>query len=296
MPGYIPFTATSASVSSTDDQEIICTSFIDDNPNLSSRFGGAYVYGVAGGSSTALLGIQRQLRRNPMGASTGTLYVTRPFASTPASGQKWELYFRFPAIRDEATGRDGYRELINEALRTMRIVPNDMITVSGVTDQTDYLLTYPWIREPGRIVNVRNADQSIYSGGWTPRMIGGQSYLKLDTARYSTGDTFLLEVRRPANSLLKVSGTWNDQTSLTAGLSADTDEAVPSINDVVAVARELCYAELQRNAPEAEARMWAAKEQEAGVAAAALKFVRQEPTEPYLPLRISSAGDLGAFR
>jgi hypothetical protein len=42
--------------------------------------------------------------------------------------------------------------------------------------------------------------------------------------------------------------------------------------------------------------MWAAKEQEAGVAASALKFVRQEPTEPFTPLRIVGAGDLGAFR
>lgn len=302
MPGYIPVTATSTSVSSTSTIEIIASALIDSTPNVSSRYSGAWIYGVADGNPDTLLGVQRQLRQLPLDASTGTLYVTRAFASAPASGSGWEMYFRFPAIRDDASGRDGYRELINEALRLM-VVP-DVITVTGVTDQTKYTLdltTHPWLREPGRIVNVKrptpNANdlERIDPQSW--RLIpDGEALILQLPSPYATGDTFKLEVLRPANSRLKQSGTWTDQSSLTAGLSLDTDEAIPSINDVVAVARELAFAEMQRNTPEAEARFWAAKEADAGHRAAGLKFVRQAPTEPYGPLRLSGVGDIGAFR
>lgn len=302
MGGYVPITATATSVSSTKEKEIICSALIDDTPNISTRYAGAWVYGVTDGSQDGLAGVQRQLRPLPLAAATGTLYVTRAFASEPLSGSAWEIYFRIPATRDDASGRDGYRELINEALRLM-VVP-DRITVSGVTSQTKYTLdltTHPWLREPGRIVNVwrptpnANDMERIDPQGW--RLIpDGEALILQLPSTYATGDTFKLEVLRPANSRLKQSGTWTDQSSLTAGLSLDADEAIPSINDVVAVARELCFAELARNGPEAETRFWVAREQEAARASAALKFVRQAPTEPHRPLVLSGVGDIGCFR
>lgn len=302
MPGYVPVTATSTSVSSTSTIEIIASALIDSTPNVSSRYSGAWIYGVTDGNPDTLAGVQRQLRQLPLDSSTGTLYVTRAFASAPASGSAWEMYFRFPAIRDDASGRDGYRELINEALRLM--VEPDTISISGVTDQTHYTLntsTYPWLREAGRIVNVKrptpNANdlERIDAQSWTLIRDGENFIIELPSP-YQTGDTFKLDVLRPANSYIRQSGTWTNQTSLTAGLSLDTDEALPTINDVVAVARELAFAEMQRNTPEAEARFWAAKEADAGRAAAGLKFVRQAPTEPYRPLHLSGVGDIGAFR
>ena len=302
MPGYIPVVATSTSVSSTSTIEIIASALIDSTPNVSSRYSGAWMYGVTDGNPDTLAGVQRQLRQLPLESATGTLYVTRAFASAPASGSAWEMYFRFPAIRSDASGRDGYRELINEALRLM-VIP-DRINVTGVTDQTKYTLdltTYPWLREPGRIVNVMRPTPSatdlerIDAQAWQLIPDGEALILQLPST-YASTDTFKLEVLRPANSRLRQSGTWTDQGSLTAGLSLDADEAIPSINDVVAVARELCFAELQRDAPEAEIRFWAAKEEDAGRAAATLKFIRQEPTEPYGPLRLSGVGDMWAFR
>lgn len=302
MGGYLLVTATSTSVSSTKEKEIISTALIDDTPNISGRYSGWWVYGVADGNPDTLLGVQRQLRQLPLDATTGTLYTTRAFASAPASGSAYEMFPRIPAIRDDASGRDGFREIINEALRLM-VVP-DVITVAGVTDQTKYeldLTTHPWLREPGRIVNIKiptpntNDYERIDPQAYDLIPDGEKLILQLRRL-YDTGETFKLEVLRPANSRLKQSSTWTDQSSLTAGLSLDTDEAIPSINDVVAVARELCFAELAGRAPEAEARMWMAKEQDAGLKASALKFVRQAPTEPYSPLRLSGVGDLSAFR
>lgn len=302
MGGYVPITATSASVSSTDDQEIISTTLIDDTANISSRYGSAWVYGTSDGSDDTLAGVQRQIRQRGLDASTGTLTVTRPFASVPASGSAWEIYFRIPAIREESSGRDGYRELINEALRLM-VVP-DRINVSGVTSQTQYALnvsTYPWLREPGRIVNVwrptpnPNDMERIDPQAWRLIPDGERLILQLP-GTYTTGDTFKLEVQRPANSRLLQSGTWQDQSSLTAGLSADADEAIPSINDVVAVARELCFWELSRNADQGNKGVWIALAENAARGAAALKFARQPPTSPSRPLQLTGVGNPGIWR
>jgi hypothetical protein len=278
LGGFIPFVATSTSASSTSTQEIISTRFMDDTPNVSSRFEGTWVYGALGGGSTALAGEQRQLRHMPLDAATGTLYVTRPFGSIPQSGHNWEMYFNIPAIREDSEGRDGYREIINEALREM-VIPG-RIDISGVSQQTHYTLdttTYPWIREPGRIVNVwrakANANDLDYIDAQDWKLIPDFEDLVLQVpAAYATGETFHLEVLAPANSRLNLTGTWAYQGSPDAGLVDDADEAVPSIPDVVTVARELVYAEMGRNGPEAETKYWSAKEIIAGRTANVLKF------------------------
>lgn len=301
MGGYVPITATSTSVSSTKEKEIICSALIDDTPNVSSRYANAWVYGTTDGTQDGLAGLQRQFRPMPLVASTGTLYVTRAFATEPLSGSAWEIYWRIPAIREDTIGRDGYRELINQALKLM-VVP-DRINVTGVTSQTKYTLdlsTHPWLRESGRIVNVwrptpNSTDlERIDPQSW--RLIpDGETLILQLPATYATGDTFKLEVKRPANSRLKQSGTWQDQSSLSAGLSADTDEAIPSINDVVAVARELCFWEMVKNTPESEARFWTSRAETAAREASLLKFARQEPTEPHRPM-ITGGFNMGAFR
>lgn len=302
LGGYIAFTATSTSASSTATKEIICSSLIDDTPNVTGRYAGIWLYGTSDGTVDTLAGIQRQVRQFGLDPSTGTLTVTNACASVPQSGATWEGYYRIPAIRDTGSGRDGYREIINEALRLMTVP--DRMNVAGVADQTKYPLNtsqHPWLREPGRIVNVwrptPNASdlERIDPQAWRLIRDGEALILQLPST-YAAGDIFKLEVKRPANSRLLVGGAWIDQTSLTAGLTNDSDEAIPSINDVVAVARELAFAELQRVGPEADVRFWAAKEADAARAAAGLKFARQEPTEPYRPLALSGVGDIEAFR
>ena len=302
MGGYVAFTATSTSGTATATREIISTTLIDDTLNTSSRYTGTWVYGAPGGSSVVHLGVQRQIRLNGYDGTTGTLYTSSVFSAAPLTGHKWELYYRIPAIKDVFSGRDGYREIINEALRLMTVP--DVINITGVTNQTKYTLdltTYPWLREPGHIVNVKrptpntNDLERIDAQEWHLIPDGEALILQLPSA-YASTDTFKLEVRRPANSRLKQSGTWTDQATLAAGLTLDADEAIPSINDVVAVARELCFYELASVGPAAMTEFWEAKAQDAARSAATLKFVRQPPTEPYHPLRLSGVGDLGAFR
>jgi hypothetical protein len=275
MGGFISFTATSVSAAAT---HVISTTLIDSTPNIYSRYGSHWLYGVTDGNPDTLAGEQRQVTQNGLDPATGTLYVSRAFSSTPASGAGWELYARIPAVKDVASGRDGYKEIINEALRAMAV--HDWIDVAGVTGQTKYALdlaTYPWLREDGRIIAVGRptpnaADlETIDPQDWEVIMNGEVATLQLPAA-YATGETFKLEVMRPANSRLRQSGTWTDQTSLSAGLSLDADEAIPPILDVVTVARELCYEELSRNVPEAETRLWLGKAEQAGRIANTLKW------------------------
>lgn len=302
MGGYIPFTATSTSATSTATQEILSTAFLDDTPNIASRYAGAWVLGVTGGTSAALAGIQRQLRPYGLDATTGTLYTTRAFGSTPQSGHKWELYFRIPPIRDDATGRDGYRELINEALRLMAVP--DRIAISGVTDQTRYTLNltmYPWLRDRNRILHVwaptpRTTDLERLDGQAWRILPDGETVVLQIPQSYATGEAFKLEVLRPANSRLRVGGVWQDQTSVLAGLTSDSDEAIPPISELLAVARELAFAELMRGAPEAEARFWEGKRAAAELEASAVKFSTTTPQERSPSPQYSGWGDLAAWR
>jgi hypothetical protein len=275
MGGFIAFLATTISA---DAGHIIASSLIDSTPNISSRYGGWWLYGVTDGTSDTLAGEQRQVTGHGFASSTGAVYVSRVFTGTPASGAGWEMYPRIPPIKDLATGRDGYKEIINQALQMMAV--HDWIDITGVTGQTKYTLdltTYPWLREDGRIIAVgrptpNSTDlEQIDPQDWKVIMNGEVATLQIP-ATYNTGETFKLEVMRPANSRLRQSGTWTDQASLSAGLSLDADEAIPPILDVVTVARELCYEEMARNAPEAEARFWLAKAEKAGRIANALKY------------------------
>ena len=275
MGGFISFLATSVSAAAT---HVISTTLIDSTPNIYSRYGSHWLYGVTDGNPDTLAGEQRQVTQNGLDAATGTLYVSRAYSGTPASGAGWELYARIPAIKDVASGRDGYKEIINQALQMMAV--HDWIDMTGVTGQTKYTLdltTYPWLREDGRIIAVgrptpNSTDlERIDPQPWEVIMNGEVATLQIPAA-YNTGETFKLEVMRPANSRLRQSGTWTDQASLSAGLSLDADEAIPPILDVVTVARELCYEELSRNAPEAEARLWLSKAERAGKIANALKW------------------------
>jgi hypothetical protein len=298
LGGYLSITATSTGAAAN---EVICSSLIDNTPNISNRYTGGWIIGTTDGSVDTLAGEQRRFGQTPLDSSTGTLYTTRVFSGTPASGSGWDIYFKIPAIRDESTLRDGYRELINEALREM-VVP-DRISITGVTGQTKYTLdttTHPWLREDGRIVGIwrptPQADtlETMDTQDWEIFQDAENLILQIPSA-YSTGDTFKLAVLRPANSRLKVSGTWANQSSLMAGLSSAADEAIPAIPDVVLVARELAYAEMMRRAPESEVKYWAARETIAARKANALKFTSMQRHSRARAMHFAGSGMEGAM-
>lgn len=294
------FRATSTSVSATKEREIISSALIDSSVGA-DRYKDAFVYGLGTGSSTVLAGQQRVIRQGGFDKATGTLSVTRDFASAPASGHDWALLERYPVIRQDK--QPGLRDFINHALREIAVT--DFITISTVADQVNYSLpttTNWWIADAGRIVDIwtvpadakekaRNEDniERIHIDGETPILVLRRAY-------GATPASFQLEVRRPANSRLKQSGTWTDQASPIAGLAADADEAMPSITDVVTVALCHAYRNILEQPSLAERRgYWETKLRDQQNAAALIKFARQAPVEPYR-LTLSGGADIGAFR
>lgn len=299
MGGYLPLTASSTSA---DGLSVVCSSLITSTTGLNQRYGGQWLFGIAGGSNEALSGIQREISPTGYDATTGKLTVIRAFGSTPQTGHKWELYPRLPAIQDDK-GKKGLREIINEALSFM--VCEDEISIAGVTSQTKYqidLTTYPWLRERNRLQAIRmprpNTNDLILEDPtyWDLLPDGEKLYLQIRSGTFQTGETFFLKVQRPANSRLASGGVWTDQSSLEAGLSAQTDEAIPSINDVVAVARAIAFDYLSAKGPDDQAAWWAKKAEEASVGAGLVKWANQEPTSFQKQVHYTGNYDLSVFR
>lgn len=281
--GYLPLTSTTVSANAS---QVICSSLIDSTPGISARYANSWIYGVPGGSSTTLSGIQRTINSFGLDAATGTLQVTRAFGSVPATAHKWEIYWRLPAIRDDL-GHKGLRECINEALRKM-VIPCKL-PITATTDKTQYLLdtdTYPWLRDRGRISDVlspRPLGTENYRGAgrfWDLQYDSDKAYIEFTSSPYSTGQTFYLDVKRPACSHLKIAGTWSNQTSVEAGLTLAAEEAEPPLNDLVAVARAIAFETLAAGVTGDARKDWEDKAKQANQDAAIYKFAVQEPRVP----------------
>ena len=294
LAGYTTVSATTTSASSTATQEIIASGNIDTETTSFTKFAGAWIYctGTGSGTDSANLGLQRRIKKSGYSGSSGTFTVNRPFPAVPQSGSTWEIYWQIPAIRD-GDGNDGYREIINESLRWLTF--QDWIAIPAVANKTRYTLnqtTYPWIDEPDRIVQERgrvtiwqpypNATDRRQRDGITGELFHDAEdiCLQLRGGTYSAGDRFEIEVRRPANSRLQHYGTWADQTNPMAGLVSATDKAIPSINDVVLVGRELAFTKLIKNAVGDETRYWETRRSKAEAKAAPLKFFRANDNDP----------------
>ncbi|MGH2362435.1 MAG: hypothetical protein ACRDGM_18075 [bacterium] len=203
-------------------------------------------------TSGAQLGASRQVTYAGLDAATGTLTVTPAFAGVIASGVEFELHWNMPAIRTR--GIAGIRECVNRALRKMWT--RDWLPIIGVTAQQKYPMqgTYPWLRRQDQIVSLREyasnpLDLNLVSGRSFDLVVQGETVLLYVPSTFNTGETFYLEVNRPANSRLRQAGVWTDQLALDAGLSIDTDEALPELNHVMAFGLCEMYLELIKRAP-----------------------------------------------
>jgi hypothetical protein len=251
---YALFTTTSQATGDDAARQLIVSSLIDDEIS-SQTYSQCWVYITSG----ALTGEQRRLRKNALDGSTGTLTCTRAFGSTPASAITFEVHTQFPAIN--TTGVIGLREIINRALR--RIWFQDFISVSAVTNQIRYTLdttTYPWLKQPGVIKGLWSpvtsaTDHKQIEAAPYDVFFDGESVVLQLSRTYVTGETFELEVRRPAWTKLRQSGTWTDQTSEFTGLSAESDEAIPDVETVTTVGLWYAYQDLAKTGPE-ENRQW----------------------------------------
>lgn len=291
---YATFAATSTSVDATDAaRQIISTALIDDTANT-QRYAFHHVYALDG----ALLGQQRVVRQAGFTPSTGTLTLSRAFGSTPQGGVNWAMTSRFPIIRQGM--RPGLVDFVNRALSEMAV--EDYITVSGVTGQIRYSLptsTNWWILDRGRVLDLwapypNSTDRrEIDSRAWTILFDGETPVLQI-SSEYDTGDTFELRVMRPANSRLKTGGAWTDQASPVAALSSDTEEALPPVRDVAAVAAEHAYKSMMQYGPSESVADWERKYRTQRSLARSIRW--GNTPNPLQPLSFAGNAPMGTYR
>lgn len=239
--------------SSGGGSSVTCSGLINSATAASTgRYNGAYVYISAGTGA----GNQSVVKENGYAPSTGVLNIldSTGWDTAPASGSTVEITRMFPAINaatapSSFTDGNDYRAIINRAL-SMILVP-DQISVTTVADQQEYSLsTYAyWLDRPDRLVGVLDPARAT---GWPTKPTWRRWELNLDgpapalqfidRAYPTSGATFELRVLRPASTL--VSGAESS-----TGLSADTDTAVPAVNDVVTVGLMLAYESLANRSP-----------------------------------------------
>lgn len=239
--------------SSGTSTTVVCSNLINSGTNVSAdRYNGRYVYISAGTG----VGSQSVVKTAGYAPSTGTLTIldSGGWATSPGSGSTVELTALFPAINAATAASsfsDGhdYQSLVNRAL-SMILVP-DVLSVTTVADQQEYALsTYAyWLDRPSRLLGVLDPPRAT---GWSTKrtwrrwelqLDGGTPTLQfIDRAYPVSGATFELQVLRPADTL--ISGAESS-----TGLSADTDTAVPAVNDVVTVGLMLAYESLANRSP-----------------------------------------------
>lgn len=232
---------------------VVASGLINSATNASTgRYNGAYVYISAGTG----IGNQSVVKEAGYAPSTGTLTIldSTGWDTSPASGSTVEITRLFPALQaatapsSYSDGND-YRALVNRALSYL-LVP-DQVSVTTVADQQEYSLsTYAaWLDRPARLAAVLDPPRAT---GWPSKRTWRRwelnldgptpSLVFLDRAYPTSGATFELDVLRPADTL--ISGVESS-----TGLSADTDTAVPAVNDVVTVGLMLAYESLANRSP-----------------------------------------------
>lgn len=217
--------------------------------------------------------VRPALRNGAFAPSSDTYTVASAFTNAVASGVTFRLAWRVPWY-DTPPGRAGLREIVNDALE--RLWVEDRVSLTAVTGQKRYTLpltTYPWLNDPARVLKVVNpvdaADDipTTYHGRWDFEVDGETIYITFPGAPWQTGKDPVLVVHRPANSRLRISGTWTDQDSETDGLTLPTESALATVRDVKILGAALLYRALADKAPGEEADHWVKRaEHWAGVA------------------------------
>lgn len=223
----------------------------------STTFDEQYALIVSGSN----LGEQQPLTAGGLETDTGTFDVSGAYTNAVASGVSFWLCGRLPAIKYGQF--EGLRECVNRAHRRMLV--RRRIAISGVTSQQKYplaLATYPWMREDS-ILEIYDPESDALvpleptKHKWNYVYNGESPSLEFpDGAPWKTGETAYMEVQCPANSWLKISGVWTNQTSPTAALTTLTDESLVDLTQLIVVALAYVYRELAKWASGVEADEW----------------------------------------
>ncbi len=216
----------------------------------------------------------------------GYLTADRNFASTLAANMTVEVLGRFPVNSYEEM--PGLHWAINEALQVMHWPFK--LSVTGVANQFRYDLSSSasWLKRPEQIIRVYRPDGNDGRG---PQVMPGKVWIEPDGEKtylhipesVPTGTTFYVQVRRPSSTWIRVGGTW---ATSTVGLVNETDEALPEVDRVTAVAYwQLCL-RMARKGPKPQESEWAQEAKLAAQDAAPFVEWQVEPEQPYAGIRL----------
>jgi hypothetical protein len=237
-----PYAITSATANT-----VVVPALINLAGNISpNAYAGRWVY-VASGTGA---GQTRRVRTNGYSAPTGSWTVDPAWTIVPSAGDIVELTGLFP-VTPQVGSDNSYLTILNADLR--QIVAPDRISLAITTSQEYYLLAQAaWLDREERLGAV-----------WEPGPTGGlpipadwrRPRLRLDAELpvlelavpfAAAAGILFLDVLRPADTWIKSAGAWGEST---VGLVSETDEARPSIEDVVKVGLMEAYLSLMSRAP-----------------------------------------------
>lgn len=250
---WMSFTTTAAGSTTT-----IVSSSLADSETHATRYSNGYVFVQSG----TYAGQQGKVKNSGgFAPSTGTFTVAVAMTGAPGSAETCEWLGHLPRYRYMDV--PGIKDCVNEALQ--RVWIKDRLSIAGVTDQKQYSLSsYPWLRETKYIRQLCDPKQ-VYTDNpkrsskrWDLLVDGERTYLLIEDP-YRSDEMFYLDVFRPASSYLKISGSWANQTTDTAGLVAEADEALPSIQRLRPVILWRCYLALADFGPSDYTEYWERK-------------------------------------
>lgn len=214
----------------------------------------------------------------------GYVTVDRAHASTLSAAIEAEILGRFPVTSYE--DMPGLHWSLNEALQVMHWPRKETVTGNG-TQRIDVSSSFAWLKRPDQLIRVFDVDPT--SG--EPDTMKGRAWLEPDGEKMylhipravTSGATFTIQVRRPCHTWIKVSGTW---ATSTVGLVNETDEALPEVDRVTAVAYWMLATRMARKGPKPQQVEWEAEAKQAAADAAPFLEWQVEPPSPYSGLRI----------
>lgn len=229
----------------SDQDTIVCTTAFSntDLPTTALAYRWAFV-------PTSVVPRQRQITGTGLIGSSGTIALSGLMGTAIANGTIFELHTMLPAVQTDGNFSQatapGLHECLNWALRHL-LTPQHDYAITLVNGQRDYDLPV-WLDRPERLIAVRQpnalgndyVDADRAGHPYEIRESSDGPVLHFDAPyRFTSGSYALrLQVLRPADTWIKVSGVWADSTT---GLVDEDDEAGPPVNDIVTVALVLAY-------------------------------------------------------
>lgn len=210
----------------------------------------------------------------------GRLTLDRALATALAGNTTVETYSRFPAQSNE--DMPGLHWAIGEALSVMHWPFKVAITATDSTRRYDMTSLASWFKRPEQLIRVFGPDPNNGDG---PPTMSGRPWIEPDGEKLylhvpeqlNAGQIFYAQVRRPAKTWIKVAGTWANST---VGLVNETDEALPDVDRVTAVAYWHLCLRMSRKGPKPQQAEWAAEEKQAAADAAPFVEWQNEPSTP----------------